>query len=73
MTINLNANYNVKYKIVLLIIEILKTNTTTITKPVILTQYKQLNINSISCNEIYNYIINYEYIYNFYEKYFNIF
>ena len=30
-----------------------------------------LNINSISCNENYNYIINYKYIYHFYEKCFN--
>ena len=36
-----------------------------------LPQIIPLNINSIDCNENYNYIIIYKYTYNFYEKYFN--
>ena len=61
--------FNVNNSII--IIEILKNNTSTITKPQELTQYIPLNI-KYHYNYNYNYknIINYKYIYNSYVKWF---
>ena len=65
------ANISYNGNIYIIIIGILKTNTSTITKPQIRLQTIPLNINSITYNENYNYIINYEYIYNFYYNFLN--
>ena len=62
------ANISYNGNIYIIIIGILETNTSTITKPQIRLQTIPLNINSITYKENYNYIINYEYIYNLYEK-----